>query len=406
MPPRYQSTLLPFDVKIRNLADLLGQQGHRSHARIGGGSSIGGLGQQSLIQNPTPNAETTGAAKLLVLSAAGVSIASGGDHVPFDSIIAQHGFEGVVPPQDGYWVHPISGVYVLSYSHEWAVYRGGGTIRLQLDGANIAGGLIAEGASGQEAIGTVVYVAAAGQVGSIHVDHEAGSDQLCDATVRIGITDPTEATAEEVTPSGGYRISLSTASQLLLVNRKLVGESESNLGQVAHAVSEDVWYWIRARIDGGRIRARAWEDGASEPGTWELDVTDLAPLDAGYAGIATKGGYPTIQRPYDPQDVAEFEVSIDGGAVQSTDFGSDDIGTSPPTGWSVLLSTGTPDWTVVENTGLTSQRMARYLGNDTVAGQWIGWTAAGTGTDMEVLAKVRQGYFASSSNIVLCGVIE
>jgi hypothetical protein len=46
------------------------------------------------------------------------------------------------------------------------------------------------------------------------------------------------------------------------------------------------WVWIRARIDGYRIKAKAWEFGYSEPGPWQVDWTDLGSLYAnGWIGL-------------------------------------------------------------------------------------------------------------------------
>ncbi|WP_282792092.1 hypothetical protein [Streptomyces sp. CC224B] len=47
---------------------------------------------------------------------------------------------------------------------------------------------------------------------------------------------------------------------------------------------------LRARIDGHRIRARAWQAGAVEPQDWQTDVTITdAPIDAGAVGLSASG---------------------------------------------------------------------------------------------------------------------
>lgn len=43
--------------------------------------------------------------------------------------------------------------------------------------------------------------------------------------------------------------------------------------------------WIRARIDGGRIRAKGWANTETEPAGWMLDWTDPSPLAAGWNGV-------------------------------------------------------------------------------------------------------------------------
>lgn len=197
MPPRYQSTVLSFEEKARNLFDHFGQPAHRGHGRGPGSASTGsGLGQApSLIQNPTRPPEND-SAHLLVMSATGAAIASGGDHVTFDTLVAQHGFGSVlVQPGEG-WVHPVAGVYELSYKHEWSAFSGGGTIRVELDGTLIPEGMILDGTVGSEGSGTLSYVADAGQVGRIHVVQSTGGDQACDAQVWVAIPDPRTAEAE------------------------------------------------------------------------------------------------------------------------------------------------------------------------------------------------------------------
>lgn len=195
MPPRYQSTLLSFEEKLRNLADLAGQPGHRGHARIGAGLNRGGTG--SLIEIADTGAEAASAAKLLVLSASTAGIASGGDYVGFDAIVAEYGWDDVTPAADGYWVHPISGVYLLTYEHAWDTYDGGGTIRLELDGSLVPEGVIASGSSGQSGRGAIAYAATAGQVGRIKVTQSSGAEQTCSGTLHVAITDPNAEPATE-----------------------------------------------------------------------------------------------------------------------------------------------------------------------------------------------------------------
>jgi hypothetical protein len=44
---------------------------------------------------------------------------------------------------------------------------------------------------------------------------------------------------------------------------------------------------LRTTIDGAnaRVQVRYWQDGASEPGTWDIDYTDTSPLSAGKCGL-------------------------------------------------------------------------------------------------------------------------
>lgn len=160
-------------------------------AALGGRSSLpspsrpnrtaGGVAQPAISVGSIP------AARLLVLSASGASVASGGDVVTFDTIVTRRDF----PDAGGDdWTHPVTGVYVLDYEHAWDTYDEAGTIELELDGVARPEGMIGSGASGTEGRGTIIYYAEGGSIGKIRVTQTSGSDQTFDATLRLGITDP------------------------------------------------------------------------------------------------------------------------------------------------------------------------------------------------------------------------
>ena len=139
--------------------------------------------------HPTTLADLKGAGQLLVLSASAASIASGGDHVTFDTIVAQHRFPDVIAAGES-WTHPVDGVYSAVVKLRWDSYAGGGTIRLELDGVLIPEGLFVAGDSGDQALGVVQYKASAGSVARIKVTQSSGSIQTCSALVSAAITDP------------------------------------------------------------------------------------------------------------------------------------------------------------------------------------------------------------------------
>jgi hypothetical protein len=125
---------------------------------------------------------------LLCLAASGDSIASGGDYVTFDSVVTDFGFSGAAGAS---WTHPVAGVYVLTYEHSWDTYTGNAVVGVEIDGAMIPEGTLADGnTGGASGRGTVCYVAEAGTVGRIKVTQSSGSAQTCDALVRVAITDP------------------------------------------------------------------------------------------------------------------------------------------------------------------------------------------------------------------------
>lgn len=195
MPPRQRALPTDFDSRLARIVAAEGRIARGGMSRIGP-QRRGGLGGQSVLTNVGgDSAETTGAAQLLVLSATGVDIAAGGDFVAFDSIVAQHGFDGVVQALGGYWVHPVSGVYLLTYEHVWATYSGGGTIQLQVDEADVPGGLIAWATSGGDGSKTISYFAAAGSTGRVWIDSGSDDPETCSARLWVAITDPTTPAA-------------------------------------------------------------------------------------------------------------------------------------------------------------------------------------------------------------------
>lgn len=50
------------------------------------------------------------------------------------------------------------------------------------------------------------------------------------------------------------------------------------------------WYWVRFSCIGTAIKARVWADGAAEPGTYPVDVTDATYAAAGKVGFRLGGG--------------------------------------------------------------------------------------------------------------------
>lgn len=71
---------------------------------------------------------------------------------------------------------------------------------------------------------------------------------------------------------GGATVSGSSATQYLAEYDN--GGGTNILDSVSDTLSEDTWYWTRVEKSGTTIRAKTWEDGTSEPGTWDRSATD------------------------------------------------------------------------------------------------------------------------------------
>lgn len=77
--------------------------------------------------------------------------------------------------------------------------------------------------------------------------------------------------------------------------KKFVADSDILLDTWSSSYSVDTWYWIRFRVTGNvnpRVQAKVWQDGTSEPSSWNVDYYDSTSqiIVGGYAGI---GGYGT-----------------------------------------------------------------------------------------------------------------
>lgn len=181
------------ETRYRNMLEASGLPALAGLSRIGfgsGGSSALAL-PASVLADPT-SADTQSHGQLLVMSATADSIASGGDTVIFDTIEAQQDFH-TVPVAGASWVHPITGVYTLTYEHSWDTYTAGGSVQLLVDSVAAAATIIGAGSSGATGRGTIHYFATSGSIGAIQVTQSSGSPQTCDATVWVAITDPVSA---------------------------------------------------------------------------------------------------------------------------------------------------------------------------------------------------------------------
>lgn len=193
MPPRQRSIPTDFQSRLARSLAAEGRIARGGMSRIGP-HRRGGSGNQSVLANvgnPADQAETAGAAQLLVLSATADPIASGGDHVDLSTVLDQQGgFLNVVQPSGGAWVHPITATYVLTYEHAWDSFEEGGDVDLELDGITTLARRIGTRTDWQRGRGTIHYYAEAGQVGRIKVTHSDASAQICDAAMWLSVPDP------------------------------------------------------------------------------------------------------------------------------------------------------------------------------------------------------------------------
>ena len=62
------------------------------------------------------------------------------------------------------------------------------------------------------------------------------------------------------------------------------GSTYTAIQNGSFSVTSGTWCWVRFRVNGSSIQARAWADGDSEPGSWQCDTTDSTYTNAGLVG--------------------------------------------------------------------------------------------------------------------------
>ncbi len=66
---------------------------------------------------------------------------------------------------------------------------------------------------------------------------------------------------------------------------KVVNGAQTRVANTSFAATNGTGYWERIRVQGSSVSVRAWQDGTTEPRTWNLTWTDPSPLPAGRASI-------------------------------------------------------------------------------------------------------------------------
>lgn len=87
------------------------------------------------------------------------------------------------------------------------------------------------------------------------------------------------------------RLAFGTDQTITLTLRKRVVGTETLLATAAdtstlvHAANK--FFWLRLQIMGTTLQAKAWPDGAPEPGAWTVTTTDTSITQAGQVGLRT-----------------------------------------------------------------------------------------------------------------------
>lgn len=129
----------------------------------------------------------------------------------------------------------------------------------------------------------------------------SGGAALLTASLRIQGSDPNVSS---------YRVqlrSLSNAGANLRLESVDAG-TLTNLANPSFSWSANTRYFLRLRVIGTNIRARAWQSGTPEPSTWNINVNNSTITGAGYAGFGA--GAPAGDPAFD-----YIAVAIGGGTA-------------------------------------------------------------------------------------------
>lgn len=100
------------------------------------------------------------------------------------------------------------------------------------------------------------------------------------------------ATTSTVDYSNGYAMGLDPVGTTWTV-QKIVSFSGTTLGTKTFTISGNTTYGFRFRVVGTSLKARIWT--GTEPGTWDIDITDSTFTSAGKAGITVGAGNAAVQ---------------------------------------------------------------------------------------------------------------
>ena len=128
--------------------------------------------------------------------------------------------------------------------------------------------------------------------------------------VRDHATFVLRAGGETAASRHGYGLRYGSALQRIVLTRWNNG-SPTQLDVVASGgYTINAWQWVRFQAIGTTIRARTWNDGDSEPGSWQLSATD-AVIESGGFGVGSNHDNQNAANIWDTLELEYTEVAPD-----------------------------------------------------------------------------------------------
>jgi len=168
-------------------------------------------------------------------------------------------------------------------------------------------------------------------------------------------------------------------------------------------------FFVRFRVNGSDLKAKVWDDGDVEPGSWDLETTDTAITAAGWVGIHTLNASPIIS--YDtftvgtngdtaPDFAAESGIAIlDAWTTQTA---TEDLTKTVSAGSDrlLLVTVGCEDSTACNVTSMTYGGETMFLvGNGTTDAKGSA-TGGGSDTYLEIWGILEAGIAAASGTTI------
>lgn len=120
--------------------------------------------------------------------------------------------------------------------------------------------------------------------------------------------------------AANYYGSSDTSTLIRLVER--ASGSLTTHASSSRTMVNNTWYWARFRANGTDLKSRQWEDGSSEPGTWNFEVTDATLSSAGWVGIVSGA----------IDNTGQFEVAVFGAGTNGDTAPSSGVASHTTTG--------------------------------------------------------------------------
>jgi len=214
-----------------------------------------------------------------------------------------------------------------------------------------------------------------------------------------------------------------SANTTLRVRRWVNGVSNllSAFSVPSMGMSSGDWYWIRLRVIGDTVQAKAWRDDLPEPEEWTIEGDALVE-EPGYIGISHRNStlidevnffYATFTDPHfdDIQASSPADASLLGlpGYVnrdnEFTTFEEYDLNQEPED-WSII-SGGPSTWEVLERASEPGGKVLRRNASSN-SNEFFGWEIAGplgsaNFTTVDLMARIRPN-IGGNSTFDRCGL--